>query len=102
MRVIPSKSQMYETKSTIILKPTSIDDMEDDNIGDYFGGFGRVLNVEQMKWNDTGKKRGFGLWLFSPYSRRIHGRANKSILKMNIPGETKYLPPPCCGQNWNI
>lgn len=36
------------------------DEMDDDDIRDYFGQYGGVTNVEQMKWNDTGKKRGFG------------------------------------------
>ena len=34
--------------------------MEDDDIRDYFIQFGAIMNVEQLKWNDTGKKRGFG------------------------------------------
>ena len=36
------------------------DDMSDDDLNDYFNKFGNVMNVEQLKWNDTGKKRGFG------------------------------------------
>ena len=36
------------------------DEMEDDDIKDYFTQFGQIMNVEQLKWNDTGKKRGFG------------------------------------------
>ena len=36
------------------------DDMSDDDLRDYFSQFGNIMNVEQLKWNDTGKKRGFG------------------------------------------
>ena len=43
------------------------DDIEDEDLRDYFDQFGRVMNVEQMKWNDTGKKRGFGFVEFDDY-----------------------------------
>ena len=36
------------------------DDIDDDDLTDYFSTFGNVRNVDQLKWNDTGKKRGFG------------------------------------------
>ena len=36
------------------------DEISDDDLRDYFSQFGIVESVEQMKWNDTGKKRGFG------------------------------------------
>jgi len=36
------------------------EDMTDEDLEEYFKQFGPVTNVEQMKWNDTGKKRGFG------------------------------------------
>jgi len=37
-----------------------IEEMKDSDIEEYFAKFGNVSNVQQMKWNDTGKKRGFG------------------------------------------
>jgi len=43
------------------------DEMEDDDIRDYFIQFGAIMNVEQLKWNDTGKKRGFGFVEFDDY-----------------------------------
>ena len=36
------------------------DEIDDDDLRDYFSQFGNVESVEQLKWNDTGKKRGFG------------------------------------------
>jgi len=36
------------------------EDVSDTDIEEYFSQFGLVTNVEQMLWNDTGKKRGFG------------------------------------------
>ena len=36
------------------------DDISDDDLRQYFSEFGHVTNTEQLKWNDTGKKRGFG------------------------------------------
>ena len=36
------------------------DEISDDDLRDYFSQFGVVDSVEQLKWNDTGKKRGFG------------------------------------------
>ena len=36
------------------------DEISDDDLRDYFSQFGEVESVEQLKWNDTGKKRGFG------------------------------------------
>jgi len=43
------------------------DEMEDDDIRDHFEQYGRVTNIEQMRWNDTGKKRGFGFVEFDDY-----------------------------------
>merc|ERR1719510_2951356 len=33
------------------------DEMEDEDIREHFSQFGRVVQVDQLKWNDTGKKR---------------------------------------------
>merc|ERR1712105_123015 len=41
--------------------------MEDDDIKDHFSQFGKIVNVEQMRWGDTGKKRGFGFVEFDDY-----------------------------------
>ena len=43
------------------------DEVTDADLETYFGSYGRVLNVEQMKWNDTGKKRGFGFVEFDDF-----------------------------------
>ena len=43
------------------------DEMEDDDIRGHFEEFGKVQTVEQLKWNDTGKKRGFGFVEFDDY-----------------------------------
>jgi len=43
------------------------DEMEDDDLRSYFGEYGNVINVEQLKFNDTGKKRGFGFIEFDDY-----------------------------------
>jgi len=43
------------------------EDISDSDLSDYFAKFGKVTNVEQMKWNDTGKKRGFGFIEFDDY-----------------------------------
>ena len=43
------------------------DEMEDDDIRDHFEQYGKVTNIEQMRWNDTGKKRGFGFVEFDDY-----------------------------------
>jgi len=43
------------------------DEMDDDDLRMYFGEYGNVINVEQLKFNDTGKKRGFGFIEFDDY-----------------------------------
>ena len=43
------------------------DEMEDEDIRDYFSQYGRVINVEQLRWNESGKKRGFGFVEFEDY-----------------------------------
>ena len=43
------------------------DEMEDEDIRDYFSLFGKVINVEQLRWNESGKKRGFGFVEFDDY-----------------------------------
>lgn len=41
--------------------------MTDDDLSDYFSQYGQVTNVEQLKWNDTQKKRGFGFIEFDDH-----------------------------------
>ena len=43
------------------------DEMEDEDIRDYFSQYGKVINVEQLRWNESGKKRGFGFVEFEDY-----------------------------------
>ena len=43
------------------------DEMKDNDIREYFSKFGKVVNVEQMRWSDTGRKRGFGFVEFDDY-----------------------------------
>ena len=43
------------------------EEMSDADLSNYFSKFGNVTVVEQMKWNDTGKKRGFGFIEFDDY-----------------------------------
>ena len=43
------------------------EEMSDADLRNYFSKFGNVTVVEQMKWNDTGKKRGFGFIEFDDY-----------------------------------
>lgn len=43
------------------------EEMADSDLQDYFSKFGTVDHVEQMKWNDTQKKRGFGFIEFDDY-----------------------------------
>jgi len=41
------------------------DDISDAELENYFAQFGRVTNVEQMLWNETKRKRGFGFVEFN-------------------------------------
>jgi len=41
------------------------EEMTDTQLEEYFTQFGKVTNVDQLKWNDTGKKRGFGFIEFN-------------------------------------
>jgi len=41
------------------------EDTENEEVEEYFQQFGKVESVEQMKWNDTQKKRGFGFVQFN-------------------------------------
>lgn len=43
------------------------DEMNEEDLRKHFGQFGKVVNVEQMRWSDTGKKRGFGFIEFDDY-----------------------------------
>jgi len=41
------------------------DEISDDDLKEYFGQFGEIRSVDQLKWNETGKKRGFGFIEFN-------------------------------------
>lgn len=41
------------------------EEIENEELEEYFQQFGKVESVEQMTWNDTGKKRGFGFVKFN-------------------------------------
>jgi len=43
------------------------DEMNEEDLRKHFAQFGKVVNVEQMRWSDTGKKRGFGFVEFDDY-----------------------------------
>lgn len=43
------------------------DDIEDEDLKEYFSKFGNIVNVEQMKEKSTGRKRGFGFVEFDDY-----------------------------------
>ena len=69
------------------------DEMEDDDLRSYFGEYGNVINVEQLKFNDTGKKRGFGfievsLNYISSFIYMLH--KNVKIQGSNIEGGKKH------------
>jgi len=36
------------------------DDIEDENLNNYFSQFGVVIKIDQLRWKDSGKKRGYG------------------------------------------
>jgi len=52
------------------------ENMTDEDIKDYFSDFGHVLTVDQVKWHDSGKKRGFGFVEFDD-----HDPVDKIVLK---------------------
>ena len=54
------------------------DGVSDDNLTEYFGEFGTVVNVEQMTDKSTGRKRGFGFVEFDDYDA-----VDKCMLKMS-------------------
>jgi len=43
------------------------DNISDEDVMEYFSDFGNVIGVEQVKWHDTGKKRGFGFVKFDDH-----------------------------------
>jgi len=36
------------------------EDIQDEDLNNYFSQYGVVVNINQLKWNDSGKKRGYG------------------------------------------
>jgi len=36
------------------------DDIQDDDLNNYFSQYGVVVKIDQLRWNDSGKKRGYG------------------------------------------
>merc|ERR1719509_353871 len=41
--------------------------MTDADIEQYFGQFGKVVKISQMRWPDSGKKRGYGFVEFEDH-----------------------------------
>ena len=79
--------------------------MEDDDIRDHFSQYGKITNIEQLRWNDTGKKRGFGFVEFDDYdavdkvvlvnrhvvkSRRLEVKKALSKQEMNMVRKSKH------------
>jgi len=62
------------------------DEIEDEDLKEYFGEFGKVTNVDQLKWNDTGKKRGFGFVEFDD-----HDAVDKIVLIPRHPVKDRKL-----------
>lgn len=62
-RATPRSAQNNpESQATVkkIFVGNVTEEMSDADVENYFAKFGNVVSVQQMKWNDTGKKRGFG------------------------------------------
>jgi len=36
------------------------EDIQDDDLNNYFSQYGVVVKIDQLRWNDSGKKRGYG------------------------------------------
>jgi heterogeneous nuclear ribonucleoprotein A1/A3 len=59
------------------------DDMEDEDMREYFSQFGHVISVTRLTEKDTGKKRGFGFVEFDDYDpvdksiQKVRKRTNK-------------------------
>lgn len=72
-----SESGKLETQYTVqkIYVEGLRDDISDADLKEHFAQFGNVTNVNQILWNDTGKKRGFGYVEFDD-----HDAVDKVIL----------------------
>ena len=55
------------------------DDVEDDDMQEYFGQFGNLLSVTRMTEKETGKRRGFGFVEYDDYDS-----VDRVILKVAI------------------
>lgn len=62
----PGKQDTHAKVKKIFLGGVT-NEVEDEDIKDYFSQYGEVTMVEQKKWTETGKKRGFGFVEFEDY-----------------------------------
>merc|ERR1719250_399071 len=69
-RALPNSQEDVRVKKIFIGGPEDekqqgghtglIEDIQDEDLNNYFSQYGVVVNINQLKWNDSGKKRGYG------------------------------------------